>query len=530
MSDPYYFDEKIATASIDFFPRFLRLTTGEWAGKQFHLSPFQAKHIGQIFGWRRTVDGTRRYRRVRWWEPRKNGKTELAAGVGHLLAIADGEPGAQIFSHATDGNQAEISFKRGANMVQFSPELSELYEVTDKGMFCPAIMSSWRPLSGIPRGKHGLSPHGLIGDEAHEWRDARLHTFLTQGMASRRQPLDFIISTAGERAGYGWELWQTSLKIRDGIIEDPETYVVICCAEPDDDWTSPETWAKANPNLGVSLKLSYLEDQCKQAVESPRLENDFKRYHLNLWVEQAVRWLPMDHWRQCNAGNADPNAWRALEEKLKGRSCFGGLDLAQTRDVCSLKWWFPATEDEPAAVLCRFWVPEDTVPVRSRRDRVPYDQWVREGALFTTPGNVTDYRAIREFILKDVVLFKVLGLAIDRWNATQLAVELQEDGMPVTLFGQGFASMAAPTKELERLVMSHAFDHGNHPVLTWMASNAAVATDAAGNIKPAKDKSTEKIDGIVAMDMGIGLAMAQTAPAGPSVYELIAQQEAGNHV
>lgn len=522
MAEQYYFDERTAARAVEFFPRYLRLTKGEWAGKPFHLSPKHAFHIGQIFGWKRKADGTRRYRRVRWWEPRKGGKTEVIAGVGHLLTIGDGEPAAEIFSHASDGNQAEISFGRGANMVQFSPALQEHYEVTKAGIYCPALMSSWRPLSGIPRGKHGLSPHGILGDEAHEWRDSRLHTYLLQGMGARRQPLDFIISTAGEREGYGWELWNTSLKIRDGIIDDPETYVVIYAADPEDDWTSPETWMKANPNLGISLKLSYLEDQCKQAQESPRLENDFKRYHLNLWVEQAVRWLPMDHWRQC-AGDTDPNRWRGFEEKLKGRVCYGGLDLAQTRDITALKWWFPATASEPAVVLSRFWVPADTVGVRTRRDRVPYDQWVKDGALLTTPGNVTDYTMIRERIQRDVELFKVRMLAIDRWNATQLAVELQQDGMPVNLFGQGFASMAAPSKELERLVLSHGFDHGNHPVLTWMAANAAVVTDAAGNIKPAKDKSTEKIDGIVAMIMGIGVAMANTPDKFISEAEIMAR-------
>lgn len=503
----YHFDQAMADRAVEFFPRFLKLTMGEWAGRAFHLSPHQAHHIRQIFGWRRKSDGFRRYRRVRWWEPRKNGKTELAAGVAHLLAIADGEPGAQVLSHATDGAQAALSFERGAAMVQFSPELSELYEVTDKGMFCPALLSVWKPLSGIPKGKHGLNAHGLIGDEAHEWKDARLHTFLMQSMGSRRQPLDFIISTAGERTGYGWELWNTSIKIRDGVIDDPETYVAIHAAEENDDWTDPKTWAKANPNLGVSLKRSFLEDMCKQAQESPRLENDFKRYHLNLWVGQAVRWLPMDHWRQCTADAADKGAWRQMEERLRGRRCFGGLDLAQTRDITALVWWFPPEGSEPAAVLCRFFIPGDAIAVRSRRDLVPYELWEREGAVFTTPGNVTDYDFVKEQVFRDAEAFQVGGLAIDRWNATQLANQLQGEGLPVVLFGQGFASMGAPTKELERLVMGHGLDHGNHPVLEWMAENAAVTTDPAGNVKPAKDKSREKIDGIVALIMGIGLNM-----------------------
>lgn len=503
----YYFDEEMAARAVEFFPRFLRLTIGEWAGKPFHLAPHQAHHIAQIFGWRRKSDGTRRYRRVRWWEPRKNGKTELAAGVAHLLTIGDGEPGAQVLSHATDGAQAALSFNRGAAMVQFSEELSRIYEVTQQGLFCPALMSVWRPLSGVPRGKHGLNAHGLIGDEAHEWRDPRLHTFLLQSMGARRQPLDFIISTAGERAGYGWELWNTSCKIRDGIIDDPETYVVIYAAEPDDDWTDPKVWHKANPNLGPVLKLAYLEDQCRQAMENPRLENDFKRYHLNLWVEQAVRWLPMDHWRQCSAAPTNADAWRDLERTLAGRPCFGGLDLAQTRDVTALVWWFPPADGDRGHVLCRFFVPQDNIAIRSRRDRVPYEQWVKDGMLTATPGNVTDYDYVKEQVFADAAAFHVKGLAYDPWGAPQLASQLLDEGLPIVQFRQGMFSMGAPTKELERLVMGHSFDHGNHPVLTWMASNAAVQQDSAGNIKPAKDKSTEKIDGIVAMIMGIGLSM-----------------------
>lgn len=511
MSD-YYFDETIGQRAVEFFPRFLRLTMGEWAGRPFHLAPHQAHHIAQIFGWRRRSDGLRRYRRVRWWEPRKNGKTELAAGVGHLLTIGDGEPGAQVLSHAVDGKQAALSFERGAAMVQFSDELSKLYEQTKTGLFCPASMSVWRALSGAPKGKHGLNAHGLIGDEAHEWRDARLHTFLMQSMGARRQPMDFIISTAGERGGYGWELWNTSEKIRDGVIDDPETYVVIYAADPEDDWTSPETWAKANPNLGRSIKREYLEDQCRQARENPRLENDFKRYHLNLWVEQAVRWIPMDHWRQCAAMPANADSWRNIEDDLVGRPCFGGLDLAQTRDITALVWWFPPIDGKPAATICRFFVPEDGVTLRTRRDRVPYEQWVRDGAIMATPGNVTDYDFVKEQVFRDAERFQVQGLAIDRWNATQLANQLLGEGLPVVLFGQGFASMGAPTKELERLVMGHGFDHGNHPVLGWMASNAAVVADSAGNIKPAKDRATEKIDGIVALIMGVGLSMAGKTP------------------
>ena len=509
----YYFDEVRARNAVEFFPRYLRLTEGEWAGKPFNLSPHQAHHLGQIFGWRRSSDGLRRYRRVRWWEPRKNGKTELAAGVGLLLFVGDGEPGAQIYSHATDKSQAGISFGRASKMVHFSPELTNMIEPTQTGLYCPALMSAWRPLSGMPKGKHGLSPHGLIGDEAHEWKDSKLHTFLTQGMGARRQPLDFIISTAGERAGYGWELWNTSIKIRDGVIDDPETYVVVYAAEAEDDWADPATWAKANPNLGTSLKLGYFEDQFKQAKESPRLENDFKRYHLNLWVEQAVRWLPMDHWRQCSAFKKEDEAWRKLlAQKLKGRKCFSALDLGSTSDLNALIHWFPPEADEPAVLLCAFFMPEANIDRRVRNDRVPYDLWRKSGAIIVTPGNVTDYAYIKELIYRDAETYKIEKLAIDRWNATHLATELIAEGLPVELFGQGFASMSAPAKEFERLVLSHGIEHGHHPVLEWMASNAAISEDAAGNIKPAKDKSTEKIDGVVAAVMALGVGWKPAEP------------------
>lgn len=508
----YYYDAGLAESAVQFFPRYLCLTEGEWAGRPFHLSKHQADHVRQIFGWRRKSDGLRRYRRVRWWEPRKNGKTELAAGIGHMLLMGDGEPGAQIFSCATDKSQAKISFERASKMVSFSPELAQHIEPNQTGLFCPSLMGSWRPLSGIPKGKHGLNPHCIIGDEAHEWRDSRLHTFLVQGMGARRQPLDFIISTAGERVGFGWELWNTSVNIRDGIIEDPETYVVIYCADQDDDWTDPAIWAKANPNLGTSLKLSYLEDQCRQAMESPRLENDFKRYHLNLWVEQAVRWLPMDHWRQCSDYSKADEAWRTLGNSLKGRTCYAGLDLASTSDITALVLWFPPLGNERPVILCRFFVPEEAITVRSRRDRVPYDLWKRSGALIATPGNVTDYDFVKEQIFRDAADFRIEKLGFDPWNATQLSIQLKGEGLPVEEYRQGFGSLNAPSKELERLVMSHAIEHGHHPVLEWMASNVAITSDAAGNIKAAKDKSTEKIDGIAACVVALGVGWKPAEP------------------
>jgi phage terminase large subunit-like protein len=502
---PYYFDKALAEAAVSFFPRFLCFVDGEWTGRPFHLSPWQAHDIGQIFGWRRRKDGRRRYRFARIWLPRKNGKTEQAAGLAHLLTIGDGEPGAQVFSHALDANQSGIVFDKAARMVALSPDLSKLYEITKTGLFCPTLMSSFRALSGEAYGKHGLSPHANIGDEAHAWKNGKLHTFLIQGMGARRQPLDITISTAGEIKTYGHELYEASKAIFADPSLDPETYVSIYEAAADDDWTDPKVWAKANPNLGISLKLEFLESECRRAQASPRLENDFRRYHLNQWVEQAQRWFPMRRWAENTAKPADAGFWKELPDRFRGRRGYVGLDLGSTSDITAAVWVFPPTGDDPrTTVIPRFWVPEDRVRERDN-PRMPYRRWIAEGALLTTPGNVTDYDFIEEAVMRDAAAFGCAGLAYDPWNATQVAVHLQEEGLACQEFRQGYGSMGAPSKELERLFISGQLEHGNHPVLQWMFGNAIYRKDPAGNIKPDKERAAEKIDGVVAIIMGLGL-------------------------
>jgi phage terminase large subunit-like protein len=516
MSSPYYFDKNLADAAIEFFPRYLTNVSGEWAGKTFHLAEWEAFHTGQIFGWRRRSDGTRRYRRVRGWVPKKNGKTEWFAGMGHILTIGDNEPMAEVYCYATDKSQAEILWNKAASMISLSPELGKEYETTKTSLFCPKLMSALKPLSGDPTGKHGYSPHASLGDEAHEWSDGTLHRFLANGMAARRQPLDAIISTAGKIRTYAHELYLDSLAIRDDPELDPECYVLIYAADPEDDWTSPDVWKKANPNFGISPKREFLETECRLAQRNPRLENDFKRYHLNLWVEQQKRWLSMLRWGANTADPADAELWRKLPELMRGRRCFGGLDLASTEDITANVWVFPPEKPGDRTVLIpRFWVPEQTVAERDA-PRTPYALWVREKALLTTPGNVTDYSFIEKSVMDDAKMFRLVAendkpaLAIDRWNATQVAVNLGNEGVPLAMFGQGYASMGAPTKEMERRFIAGEFEHGNHPVLKWMFGNAAVRRDPAGNLKPDKERAGEKIDGLVAAIMGLGLLIAHS--------------------
>jgi len=514
-SGDFWFDERAADAAAGFFPKHLRMTAGEWAGKPFVLEPWEENEIIRpLFGWKR-ADGTRRYRRCYVWLPRKNGKTELAAGVGLIMQLGDGELGGEVYSIAADKDQARIVFNKATAMVQWSETLSERLTCLKTAIWCAELNAAFKPLSGTPEGKHGLNMSGLIGDEIHEWIDDRLYTFVHQSSASRRQPLEFLISTAGEKKGYGWEIWEYCQKVLAGDIADPETLVVVYAADPEEDaadplaWTRPETWRKANPNFGVSVKEDYLAAECAKAKELPRLENDFKRYHLNLWTEKAVRWIPTALWD----ANAGPTHWRDLAQRLAGLKCFVGNDLSQTTDLTASVRVFPPQEGlQHWAILPKFYVPEVKMAERVRRDRVPYDQWLAAGALIATDGNVVDYNFVKQDLIDDAERFQFVGVGFDPWNAMSMMLDLQAEGMPVEQVRQGYVTLSGPSKEFERLLLDHQIMHGGHPVLRWCAQNVAIETDATGNIKPSKAKSTERIDGIAATVTGLALAIKNEAP------------------
>lgn len=534
----FWYDERTADKASSFFPNHLVFTEGEWAGRPFALEDWEEHDIVRpLFGWKRK-DGTRRFRRCFVWIARKNGKTELAAGIALLMLVGDAEMGGQVFSIASEEAQARIVFTKASNMAVRTPVLAQKLECLGKVIYCPELNASFRPLSGKPKGKHGLNMSGLVGDEIHEWTTGDLYTFVHDSASARRQPLEFLISTAGQKGTHGEEVFKECQAILAGDIDDPETMVVIYAPGDDDDWTKEETWRKANPNFGKSVKVESFLADFKRARQLPRLENDFKRYRLNIWTDQAVRWLPMDSvddegrrfgWDHC----VGPILWNDadFEQRLIGKRCFGGLDLSSTTDLSGLVWFFPIQEGiEIPVMIVRAWKPVDLVKEHAKRDRQPYERWIKEGALFATPGNVVDYGAIENRILEDATKFRIAyygeskrekdegGLAIDRFNATGTAVRLEEQGIPVVLFGQGFVSMSAPSKELERLVMANGFHHGGHPLFRRHAQAVAVVTDDQENIKPTKAKSNGRIDLVAAAVNAIGIAIAAPEEQ-KSVYE-----------
>ena len=510
-SDKYYFDAAEASRAVDFFREYLTHVKGEWAGQRFNLEPWQEKQIVRpLFGWKRRADGTRRYRMAYIEVPKKNGKSTLSACIGLYLLFSDHEDGAEIYSAAADREQAAIVFDVASQMVKANAELRRRAQIYRRSIVYTERASTYKVLSADVPTKHGLNAHGVIFDELHVQKNRELWDVLTTATGARRQPLVVAITTAGyDRHSICWEQHEYARKVRDGIIEDGTFLPVVYAASEDEDWTAPKTWKKANPNFGVSVKPSYLEEQCKKAQESPAYENTFRRLHLNQWTKQESRWMPMAAWRACARGPS--------EADLIGRTCYSGLDLASTTDIAALVHVFP-NEDGTFTALCRFWIPEDNMLSRSQRDRVPYDVWTRQGWIHATPGNVIDYGFIRHAIGEDAQKFDLKEVAFDRWGATKLIQELQAEGLTVIQFGQGFVSLSPPTKELLNLVLAKKLMSSHNPVLTWMADNVVVEQDAAGNIKPSKKKSTEKIDGITALVMALDRAVRHEGDE-HSVYE-----------
>lgn len=499
--DGYWWDEEAADRVVQFIEGYCRHHKGEWAGQPFLLEEWQRGIVRAVFGWRRP-DGSRRFRTAYIEIPRKNGKTELAAAVALYLLVADGEEGAEIYSAATKRDQAKIVHDAAVQMVRRSPDLRRFVRDYRNNLSVEALGAKFEPLSSDSNTLDGLNPHAAILDELHAHKDRHVRDVLLTGMGARRQPLEWIITTAGvyDPTSIGWEQHEYAQNVLEGVFEDETYFAYIAAADEGDDWEDPATWTKANPNLGVSVKLEYLEELAERAKRSPSFLNTFLRYHLNIWTQQLERWIAPDVWRK--------GAERVDEGALEGERCFAALDLSSTTDLTALALAFPNDVGGYDLVM-RYWVPEDRIMERAQKDRVPYDAWVRDGWIRATPGDVVDYEWIRQEIHELADRFEIVELAYDPWNATQLAVQLMGDGLPMVEMRQGYKTMSPAAKEFERLVVAGRIRHGGHPVLAWNVNNLAIVSDPAGNIKPDKQRSREKIDGAVAAIMAIGRASVQ---------------------
>ena len=507
-----WFDEEAAAHAIAFFD-FCPHLKGEWAGSPIELEPWQQFFLWCLFGWHR-ADGTRRFRFGYLEIARKNGKTTMAAGVGLYLAFADGEAGAEVYAVATKKDQAKICHGAATGMVTLSPVLNDRLGVYANNISDETTLSKFEPLGRDSSSTDGLNVHGAIMDELHAWKNRDLWDVIETATGSRQQWVIMAITTAGyDRHSICWEKHEYLCKILSGLIEDDSFFGLIYTVDDTDDPFDDEAcWIKANPNLGVSVKHDQLREAVKRAKESPAAMNSVLRLHFNVWTQSEVRWLNIDRWRACGSP-IEPTS-------LAGRRCYAGLDLSSSIDITAYVLVFPPVEEgEPYKILPRFFIPDEAMRERARRDRVPYDVWCREGYITATPGNVVDYAWIIDQVQRDAKTFDLAEIAFDRWGATMIYTTLADLGLQVVEFGQGYASMSAPAKELEKMVLAGQICHGSNPVLSWMADNVVVIQDPSGNIKPAKDRSVEKIDGIVALIMGLDRALHGEAGNRASRYE-----------
>lgn len=491
---PFRFDRGRADHVCTFFEEFLVHTKDRWSSQPFVLMPWQRAMLRYIFGWVSIETGRRMVRTAYVEVPKKNGKSELAAGVGLYLLGGDGVMAPEVASAAADKVQAAIVHDVAKDMVLLSPALSERCVPYRNTIEWPEVRGSYKVLSADAFTKHGPSWNGIVFDEVHAQPDRELWDTLTAGVGARSEPLTFAITTAGyDRTSLCWELHEYARQILDGTITDP-TFFALISAKPDgSDWKDERTWYEANPSLGETIDVEFLRSEFRQAIAMPSKQNMFRRLYLCEWTSQESRWIDMDRWAQ-GAQAIDPTT-------LAGRDCYGGLDLASTTDVAAFVLVFPDEDRGGATVLPFFWIPEAALEERIRRDHKDFMVWAENGQVEVTPGDSLDYDRLERKIRELGEIYNIKEIGYDRWQALQLSGRLSDqfEMFPVP---QGYA-MNAAILEVEKLIVDGKLIHGGHPVLTWMADNVVVEENADREKKYSRKKSTQKIDGIVALTCAV---------------------------
>lgn len=508
----YYFCAKSAQHVIDFFEKELTHVEGEWVGKPIILELWQKEFLANVFGWKYVSTGYRRYREAYLEIPRKNGKTLLVAGLALYLLLADKEPNAKVASAAGDKEQAEFLYKAALGMVYQNDKLKRMVIPLKSSITVKDSFAEFKALSSESKTKHGGNLHAGLVDELHVQPNRLLVDVLRTSTAVRRQPLMIYITTAGhDRNSICWTYHQKALAVIANPLYDENMYAMIFCASETDDWKDPEVWKKANPNYGVSVKPEYMEAECLNAINDPTAENSFKQLNLNIWTEQEVRFIPMHKWREVDKIPID-------ESDLADTPAYCGLDLSMTTDITAFVMNFPNYEKTKMQVLPFFWIPRAKMKERIAKDKVPYDIWEKQGFVRVIEGTRIDNAIIKRDILKLTERFKIKEVAFDPYNAYHLANDLEEAGITMIECPQRPSTMSYPNKEMISWIGDNCILHGGNPVLDFMAKNTVGIEDGKGNIMIHKGKSIQRIDGIVAMVMGLWrILITQNEP--DSVYK-----------
>lgn len=504
-NDKYYYDEKSANRVIEWIEKFCKHTEGELYGQSFILADWQKDDIIKpVFGLKNKITGKRKIRRIYIEIPKKNGKTTLGAALALYMISADGEPGAEAYGAAADKFQASIMFKTAKTMIELSPALEKRFTSYTNSITYDNGRGRcfYQVLSREGKTKHGFNAHSVLFDELHTQPDTNLYDTLKGAGAARSQPLFWMFTTSGDKQeSICWEMHEYTKKVNSGIIEDESFHGVIYTVDKDEPIDDPKTWAIANPNYPISPTHEFLRQESNEVKNRPSYENSFRRLHLNQWVSTYNAWVSDTIWQQNTHGIS-------LED-LKEMPCIASLDLASISDITALNLLFNI--DEKKVLLSFFWVPESAVIERVSKGHHFYSAWVKSGHLKVTEGNVTDYDAIRNDLNALREQYEIRLVGYDDWNSSQLIINLTNDGFECQKVSQAISNISPASKQFERDLKSKNIEHFNNPVLRWMMNNVHIYMDPNGNIKPVKNKSLDKIDGIIAAIMGYSEYMKDEA-------------------
>lgn len=500
----YHFEPERALEKINFIETYLRHVEGEKAGQKFILERWEKAIIANIFGWY-DKNGNRRYKEVFLYIPRKNGKTTLSAAIAAVILFTDKEMGMQLYSAAADASQAKLVFRQLRGMIEQEKELFSRCKIFRDSITIEEIMAVYRAISSVGATKHGANIHLAIIDELHAQKNRELVDALITSTGARRNSLIIYVTTADyTRESICNEKYKDAVKVRDGIIKDPNFLPIIYELKREEDWKDEKNWFKCNPNLDITVPLSNMRREFNKAVEQPAYEATFKRLYLNQQTSQDRVWIPYDVWTKCK---------RNIDIKTMGdRPCYIGVDLSATTDITSVALIFASYDNNEAWQLFTYnFVPEKTTSKKTEIERKTYQKWIDQNKIITTPGNVVDYDYIRNKIIELSKEYNVRQIAFDPHNATYLQVQMMGMGFDIIPFGQGFISMSPAAKEFEKRIYSQKIYHNGDEVMDWMLNNTQIERDAAGNIKPSKKASANKIDATVAAVMATGIAMLDMA-------------------
>ncbi|PQO28090.1 hypothetical protein C5Y96_17110 [Blastopirellula marina] len=525
-----WFDQDAADHVCDFIETFCVYTKNfddELVGHLVVLLPWQRWFLSMLFGWKRK-DGRRRFRAASVWIPKKNGKTTLCAWVILYLLCADGEPAAEVYSAANSQVQAREIWKECKHIIDDSPELAEVLEhaKSTSRVTYEATRSFYAAISSSPKTAEGLNASGVVVDEVHRFdkpRDEDFFNALRWSGKARKNPLFITISTAGvfDPQSTGWKLYKVAKDILQGINTQTDILPLVYEGDPDDNWhtTTPDgkpnkdcekVWKKSNPSLGIAIDIDDFRSDVEAIEQNPSQLSAFLRYNFNLWQSSSMSWITDDRWMTCQGST------NLSQEQIDSMRWTAGLDMARTIDLTAFVLVGRDDENDKTYVICFFWCSKEQASLRQKRDQVNYETWANAGLIRTHEGEVIDYNKVRADILKICETYPVEKIAIDRFTANATAQQLQDDGLPVVFYGQGFKDMSPAVSEVERLIFSKELVHDN-AVLRWMMSNVEIVTDDAGNVKCSRKRSREKIDGVISLCMAVGVGMEPEKKR--SVYE-----------